>query len=81
MILSKIKAVVERPNLWTVQVNGIEVKPEKGKWWLDRSFGVFNIGKIVKPGENTITLKTSPMKINAEIEPVYIARGFLCKTC
>ncbi len=41
---SAIKTVVERPNIWTVSVNGIEVKPESGKWWLDRSFGVFNIG-------------------------------------
>ena len=76
---SKIKAVVERTNLWTVTVNGIEVKPENGEWWLDRSFGVFNIGKAVKTGDNTITLKTSPMKIHAEIEPVYILGDFSVK--
>jgi hypothetical protein len=77
--LSAFKAVVERPGLWTVLVNGIEVKPEAGKWWLDRELGVFNIGKIVKPGENTITLKTSPMKIHAEVEPVYIVGDFSVK--
>jgi hypothetical protein len=77
--LSKIKAVVERPNLWTVTVNGIEVKPENGEWWLDRSFGVFNIGKVIKSGDNTITLKTSPMKVHAEIEPVYILGDFSVK--
>jgi hypothetical protein len=77
--LSKIKAVVERPYLWTVTINGIEVKPENGKWWLDRSFGVFNIGTAVKTGDNTITLKTSPMKVNAEIEPVYILGDFAVK--
>src|SRR5450759_5269529 len=76
---SKIKAVVERTNLWTVTVNGIEVKPENGEWWLDRSYGVFNIGKAVKTGDNTITLKTSPMKIHAEIEPVYILGDFSVK--
>ena len=74
--LKTLKAVVERTNLWTVSVNGIEVKPEEGKWWLDRSFGVFNIGMNVKPGDNTITLKTAPMKIHAEIEPVYIVGDF-----
>jgi hypothetical protein len=77
--LSKIKAVVERPDLWRVAVNGIQVKPENGKWWLDRSFGVFNIGLAVRSGDNTITLKASPMKVNAEIEPVYILGDFAVK--
>ena len=77
--VTNMKAVVERTNLWTVSVNGVEVKPEEGKWWLDRSFGVFNIGTIVKTGDNTITLKVSPMKIHAEVEPVYIVGDFSVK--
>jgi hypothetical protein len=76
---SNIKAVVERPGLWTITVNGMEVKPDEGKWWLDRSFAVFSIGMIVKQGDNTIALKTSPMKIHAEIEPVYIVGDFSVK--
>jgi hypothetical protein len=56
------------------------MNPENGKWWLDRSFGVFNIGTIVKSGDNTITLKSSPMKINAEIEPVYVTGEFSVKS-
>ena len=55
------------------------MKPEAGKWWLDREFGVFNIGKLVKPGDNTVTLKASPMKVHAEIEPVYITGDFSVK--
>jgi hypothetical protein len=73
---STFKAVVERPNLWSVAVNGNEVKPEEGKWWLDREFGVFNIGKDVRKGDNTISLNVSPMKVHAEIEPVYILGDF-----
>lgn len=73
---SSIKAVIERPHLWTVALNGKEIKPEAGKWWLDRNFNLFNIGKLVKDGENTITLKASPMKIHAEVEPVYILGNF-----
>lgn len=76
---SKINAVVERPDLWSVAVNGVQVKPENGKWWLDRSFGVFNIGLAVRSGDNIITLKASPMKVNAEIEPVYILGDFTVK--
>jgi hypothetical protein len=71
-----MKAVVERPGMWTVTVNGTEVKPDAGKWWLDRSLSVFSIGKLVRTGGNTISLKASPMKIHAEIEPVYILGDF-----
>jgi hypothetical protein len=73
---SSIKAVVERPNLWTVAINGNEIIPEAGKWWLDRNFSLFNIGKLIKEGENIITLRASPMKIHAEVEPVYILGDF-----
>ena len=73
---SSFKAVVERPELWSVMVNGARVKPEAGQWWLDREFGVFSIGSLVKKGDNTITLKTTPMKVHAEIEPVYIIGDF-----
>ena len=76
---TSFNAVVERPDLWSVMVNGTLVKPEAGKWWLDREFGVFKIGNLVKPGDNTVTLKASPMKVNAEIEPVYITGDFSVK--
>ena len=73
---SSFRAVVERPELWSVSVNGTEIRHEEGKWWLDRAFGIFNIGSYVKNGENSISLKASPMKVNAEIEPVYITGDF-----
>jgi len=73
---SSFKAVVERPDLWSVMVNGTEVKPNTGKWWLDRQFSLFDIGSLVSKGDNIITLKASPMKVHAEIEPVYILGEF-----
>ncbi len=73
---SSIKAVVERPLLWKVEVNGTEVKADEGKWWLDRNFGVYGIGNLVRQGDNTITITASPMKVHAEIEPVYIVGNF-----
>jgi alpha-L-rhamnosidase len=77
--LTGMKAVVERTYLWSVLVNGKEVKAEEGRWWLDRELGVFSIEKLVKKGDNTLTLKVSPMKIHAEIEPVYILGNFSVK--
>jgi hypothetical protein len=73
---SDLRAVIERPWLWRVSINGIEVKQEPGQWWLDRSFGVFRIGSYIFKGRNTITLTISPMKVHAEIEPVYILGDF-----
>ena len=73
---STLKAVVERASLWKVSLNGTEIKPEAGKWWLDREFNVFNIGNLARKGDNTITLKANPMKVHAEIEPVYITGDF-----
>ncbi len=72
---SNIKAVVERPELWKVLINGTEVKPSKD-WWLDRSFAVFNIGNLLRKGENTLSLVVAPMNVLAEIEPVYILGNF-----
>jgi hypothetical protein len=76
---STFKAVVERPYLQRVLVNGKEVKPLEGQWWLDRQFGVFNISDLVMRGDNTITLIVSPMRVHAEIEPVYITGDFSVK--
>lgn len=73
---SSVMAVVERPHLWKVDVNGSEVTPEEDRWWLDRSFGVFRIGTLIRKGENTITLSAHPMKVHAEIEPVYLIGDF-----
>jgi hypothetical protein len=76
---STFRAVVERPAIWTVAVNGTPVKAEDGEWWLDRLFGVYKIGSVLREGENTISVKASPMKIHAEIEPVYILGKFSVK--
>lgn len=73
---SAVKLVAERPELWTVQINGVKVNPLPGQWWLDRSFGVFQIGEQLKTGKNTVSLSCRPMKIHAETEPVYILGEF-----
>ncbi len=74
--LSGLKAVIERPWNWSVTVNGTEVNAEPESWWLDRSMKVFRIGTLVKMGQNTIMLKASPMKVHAEVEPVYLVGDF-----
>jgi hypothetical protein len=71
-----LRVVVERPGLFHVTVNGQVVKPRRGEWWLDKSFGVFDIGRNVQYGQNTIAVKASPFTIHSELEPVYILGDF-----
>ena len=73
---SGIKLVSERPELFTVKINGNLVNVLPDEWWLDRSFGVYPIGGQVKKGSNTVELSINPMRIFAEIEPVYIIGNF-----
>ena len=75
--MSGMQAVVERPNLYTITINGQEIKPEPGKWFIDRDFGVLPIGKNVRKGANELTLTLSPMKIHAELEAVFILGDFI----
>jgi hypothetical protein len=74
--LSNLKAVVERPENWSVTVNGKLVERVDKEWWLDKSFAVYNIEKQVQAGANTLELVADPMKVHAEIEPVYILGDF-----
>lgn len=73
---SGMKLVSERPELFTVRINGEQVQPTPGEWWLDRSFGVYAVGNQVKTGINTVELSVSPMSIFAEIEPIYVLGDF-----
>lgn len=70
------RAVVERAAGWSITVNGRPARPEEDKWWLDRSFGVVNIGGYVRPGANSLTISTDRMNIYDEVEPIYILGNF-----
>ena len=74
--MNGMQAVVERPYLYQVTLNGKEIIPEPGKWFLDRDMGVFAIGNVVQKGENELTIVLSQMKIHAELEAAYILGNF-----
>ena len=77
--LKSIRAVVERPELWTLSINGKEVSKTEGSYWIDKSFPEFAVGQFLKPGKNTLTLKAPRMHILAEVMPVYFIGDFLVK--
>jgi hypothetical protein len=73
---SGIRLVSEKPEIFSVSVNGTPVKPAEGEWWLDHSFGVYHIGSLVRKGTNVVDVSVQPMSIYAEIEPVYVIGDF-----
>lgn len=74
--LMTMEAVVERPGLFRVAVNGRPVEPEPGRFWLDKAFGVFAIGPHLREGENRLTVAARPFTIHSELEPVYLCGVF-----
>ncbi len=78
-VMKSIRAVVERPELWRVSINGNEVSKIEGSYWIDKSFPEFAIGEFLKKGKNTITLKAPRMHILAEVMPIYLLGDFLVK--
>jgi hypothetical protein len=77
--MKAIKAVVERPELWEVSVNGQPAERIAGAYWIDRNFPEYSIGQLLKPGHNKLTLKAPRMNILAEVMPVYLLGDFLVK--
>lgn len=73
-----VRAIVERPELFKVFLNGKPVDPKPGEWRMDKAFGVFPL--TVKPGENTLTLKAAPFTIHSELESVYLVGDFALKS-
>jgi hypothetical protein len=69
-------AVVERPDLYNITINGKNVKAAPGSWWLDKAFGKIDIAAAVRVGENEIVLKAAPFTIYHELESVYVLGDF-----
>lgn len=77
--MKSIRAVVERPELWKVSINGHEVSKIEGSHWIEKGFPQFAVGPFLKPGKNTLTLKAPRMHVLAEVMPVYLLGDFLVK--
>ncbi|MHC4636543.1 MAG: glycosyl hydrolase [Planctomycetota bacterium] len=71
--------VMERPDLYKITCNDEAVSAERGSWWLDKSFGKIDISDSARPGENSITIKASPMTIYHELESAYVLGDFSLK--
>jgi hypothetical protein len=74
--MQAIRAVVERPDLWQVSINGQDINKQEDAYWIDKDFPVFALGEFLKKGRNTLQLKAPRMHILAEVMPVYILGDF-----
>ena len=71
-----LQVVVEHPELWQLLINEKEVSVDPSGHWLDRKFGVYNIGQHIIQGENRIILVATTMTVHSEIESIYILGDF-----
>ena len=74
--MNGLQAVVERPWLWRVLVNGLEVNSPEGAAWIDPDFGLYPIAAAAHAGDNVLTLVAQPFSVHNELEPVYILGDF-----
>lgn len=76
-----LEFVVERGGLYSVSINSHAVKPNPGKWRIDRSFNVYTIKpEWLQNGENKITTTAKPFSLHMEAEPVYVFGEFNLKS-
>ncbi|MDR2130414.1 MAG: hypothetical protein LBP56_04505 [Odoribacteraceae bacterium] len=73
---SRVRLVVEQPEIWKVTVNDKPVSADPRQGWLDARCGVYEVGEHVENGVNVVELGMRPMSIYAEIAPVYILGDF-----
>jgi hypothetical protein len=75
---SELAIVIERADLYTITCNGQPVALMKGEgnWWLDRAFNKIDLSKVAQVGENSVTIKASPMTIYHELEAAYVIGDF-----
>lgn len=71
-----LRIVIERADLYTITCNGQSVTASEGEWWLDRAFGVVDLSRTARVGDNAVTVTASPMTMYHELEPAYVLGSF-----
>lgn len=73
--IDNLRFVVENPDMFQVYCNDQKVT-RLPCWKFDRSFGVFDISKVAKPGENILKLVAEKSTIFCELMPAWIVGSF-----
>ena len=73
--LTDMHAIVERPDVYSVLINGVVLSAQPDTL-LDARMGRYDLSSHVKEGVNIVTLHLSRMKIMAEVAPVILMGNF-----
>jgi hypothetical protein len=73
---SGLKAGIERPWLYGIELNGRPIDQAEAEPWFDEHMRALPIGPLVHPGENALTLTAEPFHMLCEIMPVYLFGDF-----
>jgi hypothetical protein len=74
--VEEIQLAVEKPEVWTVRVNGTLLSFEEAKKWRDPRIAMVSVGHLLKQGENEITLEGRPFEVRQEIDSIYLLGNF-----
>ena len=74
--IEEIQLAVEKPEVWTVRVNGTLLSFEGAKKWRDPRIAMVSVGHLLKQGENEITLEGRPFQVRQEIDSIYLLGNF-----
>lgn len=77
--LKEVRAVCELQEPVILKINGAEVSRLDGEWWLDRSFGVYEVGAHLRHGENVIELSdffNGDKERSVEVGYLYLTGSF-----
>lgn len=78
--MKSIQIAIERPWLWTVELNGSALKAHSKSWYLDKEILRFDVGTQARHGKNTLRLTSNRMRVHSEVEPVYVLGNFDLKS-
>jgi hypothetical protein len=79
LALSNIQLAVERPEAWTVAVNGTKVDFELKNTFRDPRIHWTDISSLLRIGRNEVTLTGKPFSVRQEIDQIYLLGDFGCK--
>lgn len=71
-----VELAIERPELYTVTLNGVAIDVASGRRWFDETIRAAPIGNAVRPGTNEIRLRAERFNILCELDRVYVLGTF-----
>ncbi len=76
VLRDSLKIAVERPWLYSVELNGQPLDFAEAERWWDEEVRRLSVREAVRPGENVLRMTARPFHVLCEIAPVYVLGEF-----